>query len=143
MSSSRWTTITLNEAYQFAFNETFGRTVDTKGGAQHPDADWNGKKGDEVQGQKRQNTDGQTQAGKAEKVVTGQLDGSIPYGFVTAGGIVAYSDADAARIMGRRSAEIADLLGFRGRDEMIHRDDLVLMQQPRAGLPAAAPQPSA
>ena len=64
-------------------------------------------------------------------------------GAEVARGIVAYSDADAARIMGRRSAEIADLLGFRGRDEMIHRDDLVLMQQPRAGLPAAAPQPSA
>jgi glutamate 5-kinase len=43
-------------------------------------------------------------------------------------GIVAYSDADAARIMGRRSGEIAELLGFRGRDEMIHRDDLVLMR---------------
>jgi glutamate 5-kinase len=43
-------------------------------------------------------------------------------------GIVAYSDTDAARIMGRRSGEIADLLGFRGRDEMIHRDDLVLMR---------------
>jgi hypothetical protein len=28
--------ITLNEAYQFAFNETLGRTMDTKGGAQHP-----------------------------------------------------------------------------------------------------------
>jgi hypothetical protein len=28
--------ITLNEAYQFAFAETLGRTVDTKGGAQHP-----------------------------------------------------------------------------------------------------------
>jgi hypothetical protein len=31
--------ITLNEAYQFAFNETLGRTVDTKGGAQHPSYD--------------------------------------------------------------------------------------------------------
>jgi glutamate 5-kinase len=48
-------------------------------------------------------------------------------GTEVARGIVAYSDADAARIMGRRSAEIADLLGFRGRDEMIHRDDLVLL----------------
>src|SRR5579862_791046 len=44
-------------------------------------------------------------------------------------GIVAYSDADAARIMGRRSGEIAEILGFRGRDEMIHRDDLVLLRQ--------------
>ena len=51
-------------------------------------------------------------------------------------GIVAYSDVDAARIMGRKSSEIAEILGFRGRDEMIHRDDLVLMQ---AELSAAAP----
>jgi hypothetical protein len=28
--------VTLNEAYQFAFAETLGRTVDSKGGAQHP-----------------------------------------------------------------------------------------------------------
>lgn len=28
--------ITLNEAYQFAFTETLGRTVDTRAGAQHP-----------------------------------------------------------------------------------------------------------
>ncbi len=31
--------VTLSEAYQFAFNETLGRTVDTKGGAQHPSYD--------------------------------------------------------------------------------------------------------
>ncbi len=41
-------------------------------------------------------------------------------------GIAAYSDADAARIIGRRTAEIEGILGFRGRDELIHRDDLVL-----------------
>ena len=58
-------------------------------------------------------------------------------------GIVAYSDVDAARIMGRKSSEIADILGFRGRDEMIHRDDLVLMRQGVAGAaePVPAPQP--
>jgi hypothetical protein len=33
--------VTLSEAYQFAFNETLGRTVDTKGGAQHPSYDIN------------------------------------------------------------------------------------------------------
>jgi hypothetical protein len=33
--------VTLNEAYQFAFNETLGGTVDTKGGAQHPSYDIN------------------------------------------------------------------------------------------------------
>jgi glutamate 5-kinase len=58
-------------------------------------------------------------------------------GLEVARGIVAYSDADAARIMGRRSSEIADILGFRGRDEMIHRDDLVLM---RHDLAVPAPQ---
>jgi hypothetical protein len=31
--------VTLNEAYQFAFTETLRRTVDTKGGAQHPSYD--------------------------------------------------------------------------------------------------------
>jgi len=41
-------------------------------------------------------------------------------------GIVAYGDADAARIIGRRSADIAALLGYAGRDELVHRDDLVL-----------------
>jgi glutamate 5-kinase len=41
-------------------------------------------------------------------------------------GIVAYGDAEAARIIGRRSADIAALLGYTGRDELIHRDDLVL-----------------
>ena len=59
-------------------------------------------------------------------------------GAEVARGIIAYSDADAARIMGRRSAEIADLLGFRGRDEMIHRDDLVLMGQEIPATAAAA-----
>ena len=58
-------------------------------------------------------------------------------GTEVARGIVAYSDADAARIMGRRSSEIEELLGFRGRDEMIHRDDLVLLRHDLAGTPAA------
>ena len=41
-------------------------------------------------------------------------------------GISAYSATDARRIMGYKSGEIEGLLGYRGRDEMIHRDDLVL-----------------
>jgi len=48
-------------------------------------------------------------------------------GAEVARGLIAYSDADAARIMGRQSSQIEALLGFRGRDEMIHRDDLVLL----------------
>jgi glutamate 5-kinase len=41
-------------------------------------------------------------------------------------GLVAYSSADCQRIVGHKSGEIAAILGYRGRDEMIHRDDLVL-----------------
>ncbi|HTW75312.1 MAG TPA: glutamate 5-kinase [Steroidobacteraceae bacterium] len=48
-------------------------------------------------------------------------------GAEVARGISAYSDSDAARIIGRQSGEIEELLGFRGREEMIHRDDLVIL----------------
>ncbi len=41
-------------------------------------------------------------------------------------GLSAYSSADAARIKGHKSREIEAILGYRGRDEMIHRDDLAL-----------------
>ncbi|MBX6324241.1 MAG: glutamate 5-kinase [Rhodospirillaceae bacterium] len=41
-------------------------------------------------------------------------------------GLVAYSAADARAILGHKSGEIELILGYRGRDEMIHRDDLVL-----------------
>jgi glutamate 5-kinase len=60
-------------------------------------------------------------------------------GVEVARGVIAYSDADAARIMGRKSSEIAALLGFRGRDEMIHRDNLVLL---RLEMPAGAAAPA-
>ena len=43
-------------------------------------------------------------------------------------GICAYSDTDAARIIGRKTADIEAVLGFRGRDEIVHRDDLVLIK---------------
>jgi glutamate 5-kinase len=42
-------------------------------------------------------------------------------------GLVAYDAADAARILGLKSGEIETALGFRGRDELVHRDDMVLM----------------
>ena len=50
-----------------------------------------------------------------------------PEGAVLARGLSAYSSADAARIIGHQSTEIETLLGWRGRDEVIHRDDLVLL----------------
>jgi glutamate 5-kinase len=43
-------------------------------------------------------------------------------------GLSAYGSADATRIAGHRSEAIEAILGWRGRDEMIHRDDLVLMR---------------
>ena len=49
-----------------------------------------------------------------------------PTGQTLARGLIAYDSADAARIAGRRSGEIEALLGYRGRDEVIHRDDLVM-----------------
>lgn len=47
-------------------------------------------------------------------------------GRVLARGLVAYAAEDARRIAGHKSREIEKLLGFRGRDEMVHRDDLVV-----------------
>jgi glutamate 5-kinase len=43
-------------------------------------------------------------------------------------GLSAYSSADIRRIAGHKSSEIAGILGYRGRDEIIHRDDLVVTE---------------
>jgi glutamate 5-kinase len=49
-----------------------------------------------------------------------------PDGAVLGRGLSAYASVDAERIAGHRSDEIEALLGWRGRDELVHRDDLVL-----------------
>jgi glutamate 5-kinase len=41
-------------------------------------------------------------------------------------GLIAYDASDAEQIKGRSSADVRELLGYEGRTEMIHRDDLVL-----------------
>jgi glutamate 5-kinase len=41
-------------------------------------------------------------------------------------GLVAYDAEDAAKIKGRSSADILGILGFAGRIEMVHRDDMAL-----------------
>ncbi|HEU4653280.1 MAG TPA: glutamate 5-kinase [Steroidobacteraceae bacterium] len=46
-------------------------------------------------------------------------------GHELARGLAAYSSVDAERLKGRQSAEIESILGYRGRDELVHRDDLV------------------
>jgi glutamate 5-kinase len=42
-------------------------------------------------------------------------------------GLIAYSAEEARAIAGCQSKGIAEVLGYRGRDEIIHRDDLVLV----------------
>ncbi len=51
-----------------------------------------------------------------------------PDGREIARGLSAYAAADARLIAGQRSADIESILGYRGRNELIHRDDLVLME---------------
>ena len=41
-------------------------------------------------------------------------------------GLIAYSAGEARRIIGRSSSDLADILGYRGRDELIHRNDLAM-----------------
>ncbi len=63
--------------------------------------------------------EGEFERGDSVSIVNG-------VGTELARGLVAYSRGDAELILGRHSGTIAEVLGYRGRDEMIHRDDLVL-----------------
>jgi glutamate 5-kinase len=42
-------------------------------------------------------------------------------------GLAAYNSSEIEKIMGKRSSEIEKILGYKGPDEVIHRDDLVLL----------------
>lgn len=59
--------------------------------------------------------------GRGDAVTVSDADG-----VVLGQGLSAYGAEDARAIMGHRSNEIEQILGYRGRDAMIHRDDLVL-----------------
>ena len=50
-----------------------------------------------------------------------------PAGDEFARGLVSYAAADLERIKGAHTRDIARLLGWKGTDEVIHRDDLVLV----------------
>jgi glutamate 5-kinase len=41
-------------------------------------------------------------------------------------GLIAYAADEARRIIGKRSSEISAILGYEGRDTLIHRDDMAL-----------------
>jgi glutamate 5-kinase len=64
--------------------------------------------------------EGQFERGDAVRVLG--LDGNE-----VARGLIAYSADEARAIAGRQTQVIAEVLGYRGRDEIIHRDDLVLV----------------
>ncbi|MGB1709484.1 MAG: glutamate 5-kinase [Candidatus Puniceispirillaceae bacterium] len=50
-------------------------------------------------------------------------------GQVIGHGLTAYSAADTRVILGHKSREIEGLLGYRGRDEVVHADNLVMLEQ--------------
>ena len=50
-------------------------------------------------------------------------------GQVIGHGLSAYSAADTRIILGHKSREIEALLGYRGRDEVVHADNLVMLEQ--------------
>ena len=65
--------------------------------------------------------------------VTGNFERGDPVRVLThdgveiAHGLIAYDGNEARKIMGRRSDVFESLLGYQGRDEIIHRDDLALV----------------
>lgn len=66
--------------------------------------------------------DGTFDAGEAVAIADGR-------GQELARGLVNYSSAHLARIQGRRSSEIARLLGDKTHDEVVHRDNLVVTSE--------------
>ena len=50
-----------------------------------------------------------------------------PDGKAVAKGLVNYAASDLRRIMGKRTEEIERALGFRSSDEVIHRDNMVIL----------------
>jgi glutamate 5-kinase len=44
-------------------------------------------------------------------------------------GLSAYDHEEAKAIIGRKSSEIAEILGYLGRPELVHRDDMVLQRK--------------
>ena len=66
--------------------------------------------------------EGEFDRGDAVRIVT-------PDGREIGRGLCAYSAAEGRQIVGRHSSGIEAALGYRGRDEIIHRDDMVLSVQ--------------
>ena len=58
-----------------------------------------------------------------------------PDGEEVARGLISYDSADVGRIMGQRSSRIGALLGYSNGEQIIHRDDLILLGEAGAELP--------
>ena len=65
------------------------------------------------------NVMGRFERGDAVRIV--MMDGTE-----VARGLVAYDSTDAQKIAGRKSSEIEAILGYSGRNAMVHRDDMAL-----------------
>jgi glutamate 5-kinase len=52
-----------------------------------------------------------------------------PDGELFARGLASYPSDDLDKIRGRKAAEIEAVLGYRYCDEVVHRDDLVILEQ--------------
>lgn len=65
--------------------------------------------------------EGTFERGDAVRILT---ESGAPLGI----GLSAYGAGEARKIMGRRSEDIPEILGYAGRDEMVHRDDLVFQK---------------
>jgi len=64
---------------------------------------------------------------KGEFAVGALVELQVERGAPFARGLVSYASADINRIKGKKGSEIEGVLGFRYADEVIHRDDLVLL----------------
>jgi glutamate 5-kinase len=68
--------------------------------------------------------------------ITGTFDRGDPVAIVSAAdgtplglGLTNYNSVEAAQIKGHRSADAAEILGYKGRTALIHRDDMVLQDR--------------
>jgi glutamate 5-kinase len=52
-----------------------------------------------------------------------------PDGIEFGRGLVNYPAADVLKVMGRRSTEISGVLGYKVSDEIVHRDNFVLLKE--------------
>jgi glutamate 5-kinase len=55
-----------------------------------------------------------------------------PHNDLVARGLVSYDSKEATTIMGKQSAQIVEILGYRSADELVHRDDLVVFASSKA-----------